>query len=297
MRRLVAFIRLSRLHFLVFSTLPYLLGLVLAWGERGALDWPLVGLGLAVQLLVQLATAYLNDYWDLPTDRLNTRRTLLTGGSGELATGLLPPGVALAAGLLCLGAALALALLATVAFAMPPASWLVLVAAIANAVFYTAPPVQLSWRGLGEFATALTAALLVPLWASSLQTGRLSGEVVRLGLPLLPLIAGMMLGIATPDIQADRPVGKRTLAVIVGPHRVPALYAALVALGYLAALLLLPQVGPLLVLVSLPMAVWAWHGLRAHLRLGGWPLLWMVVRAALVPALALALLIATRWPG
>lgn len=269
MRRLVAFIKLSRLHFLVFSTLPYLLGLLLAWGERGALDGRLAALGLVVQLLVQLATAYLNDYWDLPTDRLNTRRTLLTGGSGELATGLLPPGVALAAGLLCLGAALVLALLAALAFGLPPVSWLVLAAAVASAVLYTAPPVQLSWRGLGEFATALTAALLVPLWASSLQTGRLSSELVRLGLPLVPLIAGMMLGIATPDIQADRAVGKCTLAVLAGPRHVPTLYAALVALGYLAALLLLPQVGPWLVLASLPLAVWAWHGLRAHLRLGG----------------------------
>ena len=71
MTRILAFLRLSRPHFLLFSMLPYLLGVLAAWRDGVALDPRLAWVGLAAQLLIQLSTAYINDYFDLPTDRVN----------------------------------------------------------------------------------------------------------------------------------------------------------------------------------------------------------------------------------
>ncbi|HEX3050050.1 MAG TPA: prenyltransferase [Aggregatilineaceae bacterium] len=285
--QLFAFIRLSRLHFLAMPVLCYTLGVTTALNERGSLKQNLLVPGLIIELLAQLSVAYLNDYGDMPTDRINSRRTLLSGGSGELTTGVLAPQVALVAAALCQGGALLLAALVKI----PALSWLCLLLALGAAIFYTAPPLRLSWHGLGELTTALVAALLVPLWAYSLQTGHLSWSMVKLCLPLLPFIMSMFVAIAAPDIEADRQVGKRTLPVRVGEHRLVWLYSALIALGYAAALLFWNGVfSTVVLLLILPLTIWAGLGLRAPLSLRPWPLMGMIVRAALVPALLLIVL-------
>ena len=216
MRRIAAFIRLSRLYFLPMPMLTYLIGVAVAAREDVVLDTRRLVAGLVIELLVQLSVSYTNDYWDIPTDRINTRRTLLTGGSGELTTGLLSPWIALAAAAICQGTALLLAIWT----GLPAISWVLLIIALSAAIFYTAPPLKLAWRGLGEFTTASVGTLIVPAWAYSLQTGRVSSEIVLLVAPLIPFVMTLFLAIATPDIEADRQVGKRTLAVRVGSDRI-----------------------------------------------------------------------------
>ncbi len=289
-QQIAAFIRLSRFHFLPLPMLMYAVGVAVAQHDHPPLDDHRLAAGLLIELLIQLSTAYLNDYWDRPTDRINTRRTLLSGGSGELTTGLLPPAVAWIAAGVCQGVALVVAIRA----GLPLVSWLLLSVALGAAIFYTTPPIKLSWRGAGELATALIATLLVPQWAYSLQTGRLSAEVFRLGAPILPFVMGLFVAIASPDAEADGQVGKRTLPVRLGHDRIAALYAGLLALGYLASLGLwighVPARTLILTGASLPLSGWAWAGLRAPLsprRLG---LLVMIVRAGLVPLVVIAAL-------
>jgi 1,4-dihydroxy-2-naphthoate octaprenyltransferase len=290
MRRVAAFIHLSRFYFLPMPMLTYLIGVAVAERERAALNTQRLVAGLAIELLVQLSVSYTNDYWDIPTDRINTRRTLLSGGSGELITGLLPPWIALAAAAICQGTALLLAIWT----GLPAISWALLVSALGAAVFYTTPPLKLAWHGLGEFTTALVGTLIVPAWAYSLQMGRVSGEIVLLTAPLLPFVMTIFLAIATPDIEADRQVDKRTLAVRVGEDRIAALYAGLLALAYSAAVIIwqerLPPSALVTVLLSVPLGVWAWHGLRTPIpedRLG---LTLMVLRAALIPLIVVVTL-------
>jgi 1,4-dihydroxy-2-naphthoate octaprenyltransferase len=241
-------------------------------------------------MLVQLSVSYTNDYWDIPTDHINTRRTLLTGGSGELTTGILPPWIALAAAASCQGAALLLALWT----GLPTISWLLLILALGAAIFYTTPPLKLAWRGLGELTTAFVGTLIVPAWAYSLQTGRVSGEILLRSAPLVPFVMTIFIAIAAPDIEADRQVGKRTLTVRVGEQRVAMLYAGLLALAYPAALIVwhgwLPTGALIAVLLSIPLGVWAWHGLRAPLPADRLGLTLMVLRAALVPLIVVVAL-------
>jgi 1,4-dihydroxy-2-naphthoate octaprenyltransferase len=294
-RQIAAFIRLSRLYFLPMPVLTYLIGIALVEREDRALDRRLLWAGIAIQLLVQLSVSYLNDYWDIPTDRLNTRRTLLTGGSGELTTGLLPPWIALLAGAICQGSALLLAVIT----GLPPVSWVLLALAMGAAIFYTTPPLKLAWRGLGEFTTAFVGAMAVPAWAYSLQTGHLRGEILVITLPLTLFVATMFIAIAAPDFDADRRVGKRTLPVRVGEARIAALYAGILALAYLAALIVWPGRVPALVLalttLTLPVGLWAWRGFRAPLSDNSRALLKMVLRAALIPLIVvLALNIGLR---
>jgi len=283
MHQLAAFIRLSRLYFLPMPVLTYLIGLAAAQHEREMLNVRMLWAGLGIELLVQLSVAYLNDYWDIPTDRINTRRTLLSGGSGELTTGVLSPRVALIAGITCQISAALLAFW----IGIPDISWPILVLALAAAFFYTAPPLRLAWRGLGELTTSSVAALGVPMWAYSLQTGRLNSDLLILGLPLMLFIMSLFVAIATPDYDADRRVGKHTLPVIVGQRRIASLYAGLLALAYIASILLWPMRVPAAVLIglaaSVPLALWAWRGLHTPSHAGTLALTWMIFRAGLLP--------------
>jgi 1,4-dihydroxy-2-naphthoate octaprenyltransferase len=290
MHRVWAFIRLSRFHFLPLSVLCHAVGLVWVHHEGKTIDEGRLVHGLIIQLLIQLSAAYVNDYWDQPTDRINQRRTLLSGGSGELTTGVLPPIVALIAAAVCQITAFVWAL----ALGLPSVSYGILLAVALIAVFYTAPPLQFAWRGLGEFTTAAVAAILVPQWAYSLHTGQIDLDLLAVQMPLLPWIMALFVAIAAPDYDADRQVQKRTLPVIFGAERVGRLYAILTALGYALAMIFwwgrVPAGVGTAALICLPLTIWAWAGLRFHLDRDRAALA-VIIRVGLMPLILLVVLI------
>ncbi|NLE76553.1 MAG: prenyltransferase, partial [Chloroflexi bacterium] len=86
------------------------------------------------------------------------------------------------------------------------------------------------------------------------------------------LTANLLLLNEFPDLDADRTVGRRNLVMALGPVNAERLYEALLAATYLSitvgVLLGLLPPGLLIVLLSLPLAVQAARGARAHLRAG-----------------------------
>jgi 1,4-dihydroxy-2-naphthoate octaprenyltransferase len=273
------------------SALPYFLGIGMARQDNFSLDGLLLWAGLVVQLLVQLSVSFLNDYWDIETDRINQNRTPLSGGSGELTTGILHPRVGLVTGIILQALALILALI----IGVRGISWAVLALAIFLTQVYTMPPIKLCYRGLGEVSAASVAALIVPAWAYALQADALSAELVRIGLALLPFLMGMLIGIATPDVEADRQVGKLTLPVIVGQQNVAWLYLAVIGVGYVLAALFFSVEMTAAVFLSLPLAWLAWRDLRHPVKDStlGWTLL--VLRPGLVTLVVMLAVLAGIW--
>ena len=277
-RKILAFLKLSRAYFLPMSALPYFLGVGLARRDDLTLDSGMLWGGLAVQLFIQLSVSFLNDYWDIETDRINQNRTPLSGGSGELTTGVLHPRVGLLTGIILQG----LALLMAFVIGVSGISWAVLALAIFLTQVYTMPPIKLCYRGLGEVSAGAVAALIVPAWANALQADALTIDLLWIGLALLPFLMGMLIGIATPDIEADAQVGKYTLPVIVREARVAQLYAAVVGVGYVLSLVVFDFLALIGIFLSLPLAWLAWRDLRQPKKEStlGWTLL--VLRPALV---------------
>lgn len=106
------------------------------------------------------------------------------------------------------------------------------------AFFYHAPPVRLSYRGLGELAVALAYGPLIACGAYLVQRGAVSPTVALASLPLGLLIAGFLWINEFPDWEADRSAGKRTLVVRLGRPAASKVFAAIVATAFvlLAAL-------------------------------------------------------------
>jgi 1,4-dihydroxy-2-naphthoate polyprenyltransferase len=210
----VAFVLLSRPLFLYGGFAGVALGAALAHHRGARLDlatylWA-QGLVSAFHLMVH----YANDYFDRDSD-VDARRTRWSGGSGVLAEGALPPRVALTAALICA----ALGLAATLRFALSSNAAVAVLGLgiLAGAWLYSAPPVRLASRGLGELDATLVVALLVPATGYAAFTGRVDGVLLA---PLLAPAAAMftmMLCVEIPDCADDLESGKRTLVVRWGP--------------------------------------------------------------------------------
>ncbi len=210
--------------------------------------------------LLQLSAHFLNEYYDRDGDQSNRHRTLFSGGSGVFAERRLAPTVALwaAAGALILAVVLLVFLTRGLPTFDVTTAGLFALAAI-GAVGYSAPPLALVERGLGEIDVTLIVGLLVPLFGYSAQTGRASPTFALACLPVAALILASAISVAFPDFEADRTTSKRTLVVILGPERAARLYSGLLAIGYVASWLKLTLGVPFVVLIAeaatLPVAV------------------------------------------
>ncbi len=289
---LIAFIRLARPLFLVGGFIFYGLGVAIARHEGVPLHLTALLWGQLAVTAAQLMTHYANDYFDLAADRANVTPTRWSGGSRVLAEGLLPPRAGLRAALACGSVALA-AIGAVWVVRLSAAAVALLLLATALAWFYSAPPVRLHSRGLGEWTVAAYVPVLTPL----------VGYTVQRGVPgLLPLLAAvppacfqvaMIMIINFPDAAGDQQVGKRTLVLRLGSERAARLHPALLALGYLSLPALvwagLPLIVAAAVLLPLPLAVWlvwrmsrgAWHNPAAWNGLGFWSIGLLMATAGL----------------
>lgn len=134
---------------------------------------------------------------------------------------------------------------------------------------YSAPPLRLMSRGLGEPTVAL-AWFLVVVGAGHVQCHRFFVIPASVALGFAAMVAALLLINGVPDAAADARVGKRTLAVTLGPGGAWALYTVL-TLGAHAWLLLswwlrIPPTPALWGLVSLPLSLFAaaWLGRHRH---------------------------------
>lgn len=210
MRRAGAFLRLARPVFLIGGFAGFALGAAVARFDGYPLDWRAYLWGQLIVTSFHLMVHFANDFFDQETDRLGTR-TFWSGGSGVLPEGALPPWIALAAARVCAGIGLAATLRA--AFAGDIALALIGLAIGGLAWAYSAPPLRLLARGLGELDTVAVVALLVPLAGYAAFAHALGVHVLLATIPGACAMFAMILAVEIPDVVADRATGKRNLVV------------------------------------------------------------------------------------
>jgi 1,4-dihydroxy-2-naphthoate polyprenyltransferase len=252
---LVAFVRLGRPLFLGGGFILFAIGAAVAAATGHALDWHRYALGQLCVTAFQLMTHYANDYFDLEADRANATPTAWSGGSRVLPDGELSPRVALVAALVLAGLGCVAAIVLGHALGT-----LAVIAVLAWS--YSAPPLRLCARGLGELTTAIVVTVLVPLVGFELQAPDFRGAAL-LGLSVVPLALlqfAMLVAIEFPDAAGDAATGKRTLVVQLGARAASLLYVGAVVAAYawpVAALAFgLPVRTAVLMLVPAPIAAW-----------------------------------------
>ena len=262
-------LRTTRLPFLSATIVPVVLGIVIAV-SHGSFDLLTAILTIIGAAFVQLAINVSNDVFDTMqgADDANVTPTQFSGGSRVIQYGLVTfrQMASLGAGLYIAGAAIGLLLLAL------RGSVELLVIGILGFIVgfgYTAPPLKLVYRGLGEIAVAFGFGPIMLLGAYVVQTGgRLSWEPVVASIPVALLVALILYVNEIPDRRGDAHAGKRTLPVRFGRGAVIAGYRGAAGAAYVAVVLgvvtgLLP-VTTLLVLLTIPLALQVSRGLEPN---------------------------------
>jgi len=220
-----------RPQFLSVTAVSVLVGLAAAAGDGVPPRWGISAATLAGALLVHAGANVVNDFHDRDADAANDERlSPFTGGSRMIQDGMLRAHAVALYGylLLALGAALGGGL----ALSERPQLWWLGVLGVALAIAYSAPPLRLSARGMGEAAIA-AAWLLVTVGSDLAQRGSWSPVPVAAGAPMALLVAAILLANGLPDRRADAATGKDTLVVRLGPRAAAHAYLVLVAAAYL----------------------------------------------------------------
>jgi 1,4-dihydroxy-2-naphthoate octaprenyltransferase len=296
-------------HRYLLATRPAFLTIALAGcllGFATALDaafsWPLALLTVLLAVTTQAGVNVFNDYYDHlnGTDAVNVDRLFpFTGGSRFIQNGVMSPRQMLAWALALFGGVIAggLWLIETRGAGL---FWIGL-AGLVIGWAYSAPPLKLNSRGLGEVCVA-AGFLLIVAGADFVQRGALSAKPWLLGLPYALLVTNILYINQFPDRAADIQAGKR--------HWVARLEPTVAARGYwlilgLAAICLVWLVTagylPALALVSLLAFLPALKAgrilsIHAHEPAQLLPALQMTIAAAhLLPVLLGAVLVWEAW--
>lgn len=257
--KLLAFVRLSRPHFLLGGLLLYALGALIARYQGYAINFDVYWIGQLFVTSVQLMTHYLNEYWDVEADRLNRARTPFSGGSGMLANGTFRRETAFTAAMVCLAIASGAAIWLLFEYRISPAAAVLMLLAFLGAYSYSSPPFALAGSGFGELTASLVVAGFVPALGHLLQTGVPSLMVLLATAPLVVFHFAMLLAFEFPDFLSDEAAGKQTLLVRLGRrlgagvHNAALLLA--IGLGVLATFAGLPARVALAVAMAAPLAL------------------------------------------
>jgi 1,4-dihydroxy-2-naphthoate octaprenyltransferase len=217
--RAVAMVRYR--FFLYAGLLPYLLGAAWAFAIAGRFDVAAFATGLGGVVLAVIGVEAFNEYFDA---REGTDRVF---NPAELPP--IPPAV-FWLGTVAFAAALAVGVWLTMRI-----GWPILAFALAGgaaAIFYEAPPLRWSYRGLGEAVIGLSYGPWMVLGSLYLHARELSWGAALASLVPGLLVAALAVVNAIPDFHQDRLVGKRNLVVRLGRRRAVGLYVGLSAAAF-----------------------------------------------------------------
>ena len=206
----------TRAAVLPMTLVSGLVAALLAIGEPG-LDWRWLVLALVGITLAHVANNLMNDLFDtqVGTDSANYPRALYA--PHPVLSGLVSRRTLLVSILLVNVADLAILVVLTLA-----RGWPVLAFALAGfllSVAYTAPPLRLKKRGLGEPDVFVVWGPLMVCGTYYSAAGTVGWDIVLASLPYGLLCTTVLMGKHIDKIPFDEPLGIHTLPVILGVER------------------------------------------------------------------------------
>lgn len=207
----------TRPSFLTVTLIGVLIGNACAFYNHAFRSWSLALVSLCFALIAHAGANVLNDYYDARSgcDALNVDRIApFTGGSRLIQNGQLTEQATYIYGYTLL----AVVVPAGLWLIGQSDSWLLGIGLIGLvcAWAYSAPPLKLQSRGLGEIAITLAWCAIV-VGSDYVQTQSLNQTALYAGLSYAPLVANVLFVNQVPDRSADAAVGKNTLIVRWSP--------------------------------------------------------------------------------
>ena len=246
----------SRPKTLIVSIAPVLLGLALSLNKEVFTSIFVALLTLFASIFIQLGTNYINDLYDYLSGADDENRL---GPIRVVQAGLLSQSQIKKAALFSFGIALVIGIYLVFIGGIP----ILLIGSFAliSGYCYTGGPYPLGYNGLGDIFVFIFYGLIAVPGTYYLQSGRLDIDSIIVGSSIGFIAVAILCVNNIRDINTDRKVGKKTLAVRFGSTFVKILYDKMIIFPYLCVLLLLTRhhfylnLDLCLVFLSIPMAV------------------------------------------
>ncbi len=226
----------ARPEFFTASAAPVLVGTAAGFAVADNFEALLFVLALGATMALHAGANIANDYFDhiSGNDWVNRNPTPFSGGRRFIQEGILSPRATLFASLfaLVIGCVLGGAIL------LMTRSALVLILGLIGLLggfFYTAPPIKLGYRCVGEIVIAFLFGILPVYGAYYLQIGVVDAQALVPAMIAALLIFLVILINEFPDAPADGAVGKKTLVVHLGVRRGVWIYRAALTASYMIA--------------------------------------------------------------
>ncbi len=270
--RLVAYFAATRPAFILATVIPIFLGLGYCIYEGQPIHWLTAIMTLLAGVLLHAGINVLNDYYDAlnGTDAINQERVYpFTGGSRFIQNDVLSRKHTFIYGI---GLILVVMLIGTYLIAHSGSTlfWLG-VFGILLGWGYSAPPLNLNSRGLGELSV-LAGFSLLPLGTYLVQTGALSGTLLLVSLPVGLLTANLLYINQFPDRKADLQAHKLHWVARLSPQVSRWGYVLIALLAWLTLVALIGSgILPLLAGISLLPAILSLKAARILLQYAAEP--------------------------
>jgi 1,4-dihydroxy-2-naphthoate octaprenyltransferase len=237
------------------AVVPVIVGTGSALPGSHTLNLPVLIPTLLAALLIQIGTNFANDVFDFrrgadTAERLGPLR--VTQG------GLVTPRQVLIATFVTFGLALLIGV-----YLVSIGGWPILaigLVCVLSGLLYTGGPWPFGYHGLGDLVCFLTFGVLAVLGTAYLHTLSITPLDLWASIPVACLVTAILIVNNLRDIDTDRRVGKRTLAVILGRTGTRIEYALCAAVPYAVAIGLgvsgMVGLWWWLPLLSLPLAIW-----------------------------------------
>jgi 1,4-dihydroxy-2-naphthoate octaprenyltransferase len=258
----------TRPAFLSVTLIGCLIGFASAFAGGGYVSATLAAKTLVLALLAHAGINVLNDYYDARngTDAFNTERVFpYTGGSRFIQNGVLTERQIAGFGAVLLGVATVAGLLFARSFGR--GLYVIGAAGLFIGWAYSAPPLKLNSRGIGELCVALGFGLIV-VGTDYVQRGGLGFTPVAAAVSYALLVTNILYMNQFPDRAADAQAGKCHWVVRLPLQQARWGYALIAVVAYLwlaaaVAIGVLPSTA-LLALLAVPLSVMAARGLLRH---------------------------------
>jgi 1,4-dihydroxy-2-naphthoate octaprenyltransferase len=235
-------LRLARFHFLIPGFMLYLMGYLLALLGGVEYNSAKFILGYLIFGTAHLSVSFSNDYFDRYSDR-NSSKTAFSGGSKVLVEHPELESLALKLAVLLLCSSIIANVFFTIVYGYT--FWFFIFGLLGALVgwFYTAPPLKLAYRGLGELSIILAVGFLMPGMGYFVASGTISPLFQAFILPLSCYGLFFIITAELPDVESDTIGQKKNLLVKGGRTAGKAISVAVTLTGTISivALLLLER--------------------------------------------------------
>lgn len=214
-QKIINILKLGRFFFVFGGLFLFLVGALFAVLTGAELDINKILIGYLILFLGHLSVSYSNDYFDYESDKLG-EKTDVSGGSGilQMDPSLRKTSKLIALSLIIISILLGMAFTVVYNYSLAFLGYVIL----GNLLgwFYTAPPIRLSYRGLGEISTMLAIGFVVPGMGYYVMKGLIDFNLIIFTIPLLLYGIYFILSVEMPDMETDNLSGKKSFVTKYG---------------------------------------------------------------------------------